>query len=144
MNKTQTKNILVILIPLIVLIVAGFSLVSTGIITLEAPKINSNPINVTLIINYGNDNINMYDVTLTNPTVFNVLTQASNDYDFTFKAEYDEQYQSNYIYSINSVEEGNNLYWQYYLNGNYGIFGADIQTVKDNDIIEWKFEESQI
>ena len=144
MNKTQTKNILVILIPLIVLIVAGFSLVSTGIITLEAPKINSNPIDVTLIINYGNDNINMYDVTLTNPTVFNVLTQASNDYDFTFKAEYDEQYQSNYNYSINSVEEGNNLYWQYYLNGNYGIFGADIQTVKDNDIIEWKFEEPQI
>ena len=129
---------------MIVLIVGGFSLVSTGIITFEAPKINSNPIDVTLIINYGNDNINMYDVTLTNPTVFNVLTKASNDYDFTFKAEYDKQYQSNYIYSINSVEEGNNLYWQYYLNGNYGIFGADIQTVKDNDIIEWKFEEPQI
>ena len=144
MNKTQTKNILLLLIPLIVLIVGGFSLVSTGIITFEAPKINSNPIDVTLIINYGNDNINMYDVTLTNPTVFNVLTKASNDYDFTFKAEYYKQYQSNYIYSINSVEEGNNLYWQYYLNGNYGIFGADIQTVKDNDIIEWKFEEPQI
>ena len=144
MNKTQTKNILVILIPLIILIVGGYSLVSTEIITFEAPKINSNPIDVTLIINYGNDNINMYDVTLTNPTVFNVLTKASNDYDFTFKAEYDKQYQSNYIYSINSVEEGNNLYWQYYLNGNYGIFGADIQTVKDNDIIEWKFEEPQI
>ncbi|MCK4996139.1 MAG: DUF4430 domain-containing protein, partial [Thermoplasmatales archaeon] len=133
MNKTQTKNLLVILIPLIVLIIAGFSLVTTGIITLEAPNINTDQIDATLIINYGNENINTYIVTLTNPTVFNVLDQASTDYDFTFRAEYDEQYRSNYIYSINSIEEGNNLYWQYYLNGNYGIFGADIQTVKDND-----------
>jgi len=144
MNKTQTKNLLFTLIPLIVLIIAGFSLVTTGIITLETPNINTNQIDVTLIINYGNKNINTYTVTLTNPTVFNVLDQASTDYDFTLRAEYDEQYRSNYIYSINSIEEGNNLYWQYYLNGNYGVFGADIQTVKDNDIIEWKFEEPQI
>lgn len=144
MNRTQAKNLLFILIPLIILIIAGFSLVTTGIITLETPNINTNQIDVTLIINYDNENINKYIVTLTNPTVFNVLSQASTDYNFTLRAKYDEQYRSNYIYSINSVEEDNNLYWQYYLNGNYGVFGADIQTVKDNDIIEWKYEESQI
>lgn len=144
MNKTQTKNLFIAVITLSTLILISFGLAITGVITFEKPAATSNSIHVKLIINYGNGNIDTYDVTLVGLTVFNVLEKASEDYDFTFTAEYDEQYQSNYVHSINSVEEKNNLYWQYYLNGNYGVFGVDLQIVKDNDIIEWKYEESQI
>jgi hypothetical protein len=72
------------------------------------------------------------------------LIQASREYNFTVGAKYYDQYQSYYIYSINSVNEGNNKFWQYYLNGDYGTVGADLQSVKNNDCVEWKFQEPKI
>ena len=143
MNKNLIKNIVLIVIPLLI-IGAGVSLVNIGVITTEPPKTDSGIINTTLIIDYGSNHIDSYNIKIANATVFSVLMQASEEYNFTVGAEYYDQYQSHYIYSINSVNEGNNNFWQYYLNGDYGTVGADLQSVKDNDCIEWKFQEPKI
>ena len=144
MNRKMLKNLILLFVPLIAIIIVGINLVNSGIITFEKPLLDSEAADVKLMISYDGKNVDTYNVKLTNPTVYNVMVQAAADYDLTFKADFYNQYQSNYIYSINSVEEGNNLYWQYYLNGNYGVLGANLQVVKDNDLIEWKLEEAQI
>lgn len=138
MNKSK-KNVFIIAI-LFTLIATATSLVSIGIITTQSPSIDTGIINTTLIINYGNNRLNIYNITIENATVFSVLMKASRQHNFSVEAKYFEQYQSHYIYSINSVAEGNNHFWQYYINGNYGTAGADIQPVTNNDYIEWRLQ----
>lgn len=145
MRKNLIKNILLILVPLIILSLIGISLVNIGIISTEPPKISTDEINTTLKINYGNNNIEEYNIKLTNATVYTVLIKASKDYNLLVEAEYYLQYQSHYVFSINSTKEGNNnKFWQYYINGKYGTIGVDLQPVKEGDIIEWKYQEPQI
>ena len=127
---------------MLILFGTGISLVNMGVISNNPPKIFSNEITATLIINYGNNNTDIYNIQTENATVFSILMEASKLYNFTVGVNYYDQYQSHYVYSINSVDEGeNNRFWQYYLNGDYGIVGADLQPVENNDIIEWKYQE---
>ncbi|MBN2602843.1 MAG: DUF4430 domain-containing protein [Candidatus Thermoplasmatota archaeon] len=145
MEKSLLKKILLILIPLICVILIGVVLANIGIISTEAPQPNSHTVNATLVIDYGNDTVDTYNIELENATVFSILKEASKLYNFTFEAQYFEQYQCHYVTSINSVEEGqDNRYWQFYLNENYGTVGADFQTVKDGDLVEWVFQQPQI
>jgi len=139
------KNILMIVIPIIVIIGAGIFFVNSGIISTKSINFDTDIVNVTLKIDYSNDIIDTYNIKMSNPTVYSVLIKASNDHDFSVGTKYYDQYQSHYILSINSVAEGeNNKFWQYYINGKYGTVGADLQTLKDNDFIEWKFQEPKI
>ena len=145
MNRTLLKNILLITIPIIVLGIVGVGLIGTGIISTEPFKLDSKTINTTLIIDYGNNVIDTYALEISNATVYNALIQASNQYDFEVRSYYYDNYQSHYIYSINNVVEGkNNKFWQYYINGEYGIVGADLQVLKNFDTIEWKYQEPKI
>ena len=133
------------MIPLIVIIFIGINLINLGAISTEFAGENSAEIITNLIIDYGNNNTEIYQVSVQNATVFSVLLQASIDHNFSIGSKYYDSYQCHYIYSINHTEEGeNNKFWQYYLNGNYGIIGADLQPIKNNDCIEWKFQEPKI
>lgn len=145
MNRGLIKNIVLILVPIIVIALVGIGLVNSGIITTEPLKINTNEVNATLIIDYGNNQVDTYNMKVENPTVFSVLMKASNLYGFEVGAEYYNNYQSNYIYSINNVVEGkNNKFWQYYLNGEYGTVGADLQPINNNDTVKWMYQEPKI
>jgi len=144
-NKTIIKNITLIVIPLLLLIGAGITLVNIGIITTKIPNIESENLNVTLVIDYGNNYFEKFNFESSNTTVYSVLIEASVKYNFSVKSKYFDQYQSHYIYSIKSIEEGeNNKFWQYYINEKYGSVGSDLLPVKDNDYIEWKFQEPKI
>ena len=80
-----------------------------------------------------------------NLSVYDYLLKASEIGNFTVKSTYWEQYDSYVIDSItyNEVkyEADSSNYWAYYVNGNYGTVSADKQIVKNNDIIEWKYEK---
>jgi len=102
------KNALMIVIPIIVIIGAGIFFVNTGIISTESINFDTDIVNVTLKIEYSNDIIDTYNIKMKNPTVYSVLMKASNDYDFSVGTKYYDQYQSHYIFSINSVAEGEN------------------------------------
>ena len=98
-------------------------------------------INTSLTIDYGDGKIDTYNIETSNATVFSVLMKASEVYNFSVTTKSFNQNQSYYIDSINSVTNGDDgKYWMYYLNGNYGQVGADMQPVVDGDVIEWKFE----
>ena len=145
MNRALFKNVILISISIIVIALFGIGLASTGIISTEPIKIKSDEISTTLIIDYGNNNVDTYTLILSNATVYSALIQASNQYGFEVEAEYYDNYQSHYINSISNVKEGkDNKFWQYYLNNEYGTVGSDLQPLKDNDIVEWKYQEPKI
>ena len=145
MNRALLKNIIIIAVLIIVIAIAGIGLLSTEIITTEPLKLDTSKVNATLIINYGNNQIDTYNIEISNATVYSVLMRASNLYDLEVKAEYYDNYQSHYIYSINNVtERKNNKFWQYYLNGIYGTIGADLQLLENDDTVEWRFEKPKI
>lgn len=145
MNRDLIKNIVLLSVPIIVIALAGIGLLSTGIITNEPLKINTNKINATLIIDYGDNQVDTYNLKVENATVYSLLIQASNINGFEVGAEYYDNYQSHYIYSINNVVEGkDNKFWQYYINGEYGTVGADLQILKNNDTLKWKYQEPKI
>jgi len=144
-NRDLIKNIVLLSVPIIVIALAGIGLLSTGIITNEPLKINTNKINATLIIDYGDNQVDTYNLKVENATVYSLLIQASNINGFEVGAEYYDNYQSHYIYSINNVVEGkDNKFWQYYINGEYGTVGADLQILKNNDTLKWKYQEPKI
>jgi len=144
-NRDLIKNIVLLSVPIIVIALAGIGLLSTGIITDEPLKINTNKINATLIIDYGDNQVDTYNLKVENATVYSLLIQASNINGFEVGAEYYDNYQSHYIYSINNVVEGkDNKFWQYYINGEYGTVGADLQILKNNDTLKWKYQEPKI
>lgn len=46
-----------------------------------------------------------------------------------------------YITSINDLEQSNNYYWNYYVNGEYASVGISKYEIKDNDTITFKLEK---
>lgn len=145
MNRALLKNITLFAILIIAIALVGVGLASTGIISTEPLKLDTKKINVTLIIDYGNNEIETYSLEISNATVYSALIQVSNQHDFEVGSYYYDNYQSHYIYSINNVIEGkNNRFWQYYINGEYGIVGADLQVLKNDDTVEWKYQEPKI
>ena len=141
MNKKLLKNLIFVLVPIAILILASITLVSTGIITFEKPENRSNEITVTLTIE-NNKNISSYEINTDNATAFEVLEQASEETDLTFGADYYEEFQSHIINSINGMGGSDNKYWMFYLNGEMAPVGADQQYVEDGDVITFKLEES--
>ena len=143
-----------LLIPLIIIISLFIGGVSTGIITFEKPeddtKIQNTQNNrsaesAIIKIYFNDDSFITFNFTTMNISVYNYLLEASEIGNFTVKSTYWEQYDSYVIDSItyNEVkyEADSSNYWAYYVNGNYGTVSADKQIVKNNDIIEWKYEK---
>lgn len=145
MSRSTVNSVLIIIIPIVILVAAGIILADIGAITTEKQTSSNEQIDVTLIIDYGNNQVDTYQIQTKNVTVYAVLMQAAERYQFPVNATYHDAYQSHYISMINSVEEGKNYsYWQYYINGEYGIVGADHQIINNDDVIEWKFKKPNI
>ena len=46
-----------------------------------------------------------------------------------------------YIVSIKGLEQGDNYYWNYYVNGEYAQVGVSQQEIKDGDVYTFKLEK---
>jgi len=141
MENKISKNLVILLVPIVILIAASITLVSTGVITFEKPDNTSGEITVTLTIDNGENKVS-YKVETDNATAFEVLEKAQEETDLTFQAEYFEEHQSHLINSINGVGSTNSKYWIFYLNGEFSPVGADQKYVEDGDIIIFKLEQS--
>ena len=149
-KKEVLKNILLALIPLIIVIVVFASAVSIGMITIGDSNLentisdideNANEITVTVIFDFGDENTETVEVISTKTTVYGFLIEAAGLVGYDVKTTYYGQYNSIFVDSISTYENGqSDKYWVYYLNGESGTVGADQQIVTNGDIIEWKFE----
>ncbi len=108
----------------------------------EEESTNNATVNVTLIINFGNETEWQFGLTLDekNATVFYALLKAANENGFDVKYTYYGQYDSYFVDSIAGAG-GDGKFWIYYVNGVMGEVGADKKVVGEGDIIEWRLEE---
>lgn len=108
---------------------------------LQINEVESKHINVTLIITTDEWSIE-YNASTLNNTVFKILKECAEFCNFSIEYEYYESLDAYFITSINGTENGDGLYWQYYVNGVYGEIASDKKEIFDGDRIEWRFEES--
>ena len=77
----------------------------------------------------------------TNITVSDLLFECAKIHDFSVEKEYFTGYDSYVFSSINGIINGNNdSYWQFYVNGEFTVEGCNSYYLKNNDLVEWKFE----
>lgn len=95
---------------------------------------------VSYIIDKGNQNINSYQISLSqNSTVFSLLEELAEKENFKVESKvYQEM--GVFVESIDGVKNGtDNKYWQYWVNGELPMVAADKKEVKGGDKVEWKF-----
>ncbi|MFE3845349.1 DUF6580 family putative transport protein, partial [Thermoplasmatota archaeon] len=97
--------------------------------------------NVSMKIISPNWNISYENVSSDNVTVGDLLFECGDFYNFTIESEYYEDFDSLYITSINDIENGaDGLFWQYYVNNDYGNVGCSNYNLKNSDFVEWRYE----
>jgi hypothetical protein len=150
MNLDIKNNInfaLKIIIPIIIVIGLFLGGVSAGIITFESPNkmVNNREISAGILIDFGDGIIYSNNFKLDNSTVFDFLLKIENIGHISIETTYWESFGG---YSIDTItyqgvkyEADFNTYWALYINGQAAMEGADKIYVKNDDLIEWKFEK---
>ncbi len=142
MVKRMKESYKIGLIAVGLVAIVGFAF-AISVIDQHNEGVGSKEVTATVVINFENGTKwNFSNIATHNKTVLGFLMSAANIGNFTVETSYYGQYDSILVDSIASVPNGNGKFWQYYINGNYGMLGADKQIVKDGDIIEWRFESS--
>lgn len=74
-------------------------------------------------------------------TVYQVMKQGSQELDFSLKTSHHSSL-GIFVEGIAGVINNpkTNLYWLYYLNGQFASRGVSLQTVQEGDIITWSYE----
>lgn len=74
-------------------------------------------------------------------TAFSLLERSSVENGFSVKYTYYEQFDSTLVNSINNIVGGTDgKYWQYYVNGDLPMIGADKYLISNGDSLVWSFE----
>lgn len=74
-------------------------------------------------------------------TVYQVMKQGSQELDFSLKTSHHSSL-GIFVEGIAGVTNNpkTNLYWLYYLNGQFASRGVSLQTVQEGDTITWSYE----
>lgn len=101
----------------------------------------------SLLINYGNGNIDSFNELNIPPNgkVIDLLEQIEKE---ALKKEY-KDYGSGmgvFVTSLGGVgpDKEGKKWWQYFINNEYAKMGISTQSIKNGDIIEFKFSEEKL
>ncbi len=141
-NRKKTAIEAMILISVLAVAMIGLWFVAQHIeedYEVEKPE---KPIKASLRILGEDWQIEYLEVQTLNNTVYKLLLECSERYDFPVGSTHWEAFDSEFVNSINGTEngEGGN-WWQYYVNDVYGEIGCDRKEIFEGDMIEWRFEE---
>jgi len=140
-NKTVLRRSIPAVVVTLILVIVSFSgCISTSVeqgITVERVE------NVSMKIVSPEWNINYLNVTTNNVTVADFLLECAEYYGFSVKADNWDSYDSFFVVAINDIENGKDgKYWLYYVNGELANVGCSRYYLKNNDVVEWRFEKS--
>ncbi|MGF3554980.1 MAG: DUF6580 family putative transport protein [Thermoplasmatota archaeon] len=140
-NKTVLRRSIPAVVVTLILVIVSFS----GCISTSVEQ--GTPVdvveNVSMKIVSPGWNINYLNVSTTNVTVADFLLECAEYYGFSVKADNWDSYDSLFVEAINDIENGKDgKYWQYYVNGEFANVGCSRYYLKDNDVVEWRFEQS--
>lgn len=95
--------------------------------------------NVNLTIDYGNKNMNSYDVMAdSTDSAYSILKETLEKENIYYEVQ---QYDFGvFVKKIGELESGVKKSWIYYVNSVSGDKAADSFAVKENDTVLWKYE----
>ena len=100
--------------------------------------------NVSIRIMSPSWSVDYLNISTRNVAVADFLLECADHYNFTIEKKYWKGYNSFFIEAIGDVTNGeNNRYWQYYVNGIFADVGCNNYFLRDNDVVEWRFEKSR-
>lgn len=141
-NKKKTILQAAVLITVIVIAIAGLWVVAEHLEDISEVEEPDNPIGVSLRIIGDGWQIEYLNVQTKNNTVYKLLMECSQRFNFSVGSTHWGAYDSIFINSINGTHNGeNDKWWQYYVNDAYGDVGCDRKEIFDGDVVEWRFEE---
>jgi hypothetical protein len=140
-NKIVLKRSIPAVVVTLILVIVSFSgCISTSVE--QGPPVDMVE-NVSMKIFSLDWNIEYLAVSTTNVTVAAFLLECADYYDFSIEADNWDSYNSLFVEAINGIENGEDgKYWQYYVNGEFANVGCSRYYLKDDDVVEWWFEES--
>ncbi|MEA3458302.1 MAG: DUF4430 domain-containing protein [Candidatus Thermoplasmatota archaeon] len=143
MKKNNKRDIIIYIFIALTLSLIVYFVSSTGILQ-QKPQIEKYSISKTkIIITASNWTITYTSHNTSNITVADLLFECADKNNFTIEKEYYTGYDSYFINAIKDFHNGDgNLYWQFYVNGEYANSGCSQCYLTENDVIEWKFEPS--
>lgn len=81
------------------------------------------------------------NISTENVTVADFLLECAYKNNFSVEKDFWSGYDSFFIVAINNIHNGEDgMYWQYYINGNFGDVGCSNYLLDKNDVVEWRFE----
>lgn len=134
MNKKRVIGLsFVLVITITIAIVATIGIIGN--------KTNSNiantKVNVTINV-FDKENSNIYNKSI--ETNKEYLLEILNDTEELNVVTEDSQYGA-YITSIMGIEQGDNYYWSYYIDGEYASVGVSNCEVEDGKTYDFKIEK---
>lgn len=150
MAKISNKKILIVIFVAVISVILGCGAIayktywSKPSLDKSSTFENDFQDKVLYIINYGEENINGYQIDASeNSTVFSLLEKLARRENFKIETVFYPE-MGIFVKSIGEAEGGtDNKWWQYWVNGNLGEVAADKKEMKAGDTIEWKFEAPQ-
>lgn len=130
MNK-NIKKISIFAVILIILIVVGTVLIR---LNRDESKINNKTITIS-VYNKENEKIYNENIDTDKQYLFDVISERE---DLQVISE-DSQY-GKYITSIMEIEQGDNYYWTYYIDGQYAEVGVSNCEIEDGKTYDFKIE----
>ena len=93
----------------------------------------------TLTIDYGNENINTYEVQVNSTSsAYSILKETLEKENIYYEVQ---QYDFGvFVKKIGSLESGAKKSWIYYVNSVSGDKAADLYILKEGDTVLWKYE----
>ncbi len=141
-KKKKTVMEAGILIAVLAVVFIALWLAAEGIQEGQEVEPPDSEISVSLKISGDGWTVDYMDVETLNNTVFSFLTECSKEVGFNVDYTEWQGYDAVFVNSINGTHNGENgMWWQYYVNGEYGDLGADRKEIFDGDLVEWRFEE---
>ena len=74
-------------------------------------------------------------------TVFSLLERTLSRHEISFKYTYYSDFDANLIDTIHTNDNGDDgYYWQFWVNDDLPMVGADHFVIENGDVVEWRFE----
>ncbi len=110
------------------------------------PEASPAAVTSELIINFGDNKSNSekiatYSASLKSPATALSLLQSIAE-ENNFKVDYNEQNSDIFVKSIKEVVNQRNSLWLFYYNGRLALSPVDKQTLRDGDMVEFRYSST--
>lgn len=145
MESKKKKSVIEAVVLFVVLALAflGLWLLAESIKEEQRVEPATSEITISMkIVNTDKWTVEYLNVNSKNNTVFRLLLECSGRKNLSVDYTQWQGYDAVFVNSINGTHNGeNDMWWQYYVNDEYGDLASDKKEIFEGDMVEWRFEE---